>query len=95
MTVAPGVRRRVHVTADRVQVSRRRSQGSEQTVWTSPTAFTSVAVERASEHETRVHLRLSNRVLNVGQSLGPKERSSFAEALQRAILSARAERYAP
>ena len=86
---------RVHVTADRVQVSHRHAPGREQTVWTSPTAFTRVAVERTGEHEARVRLRLSNRAMNVGASLSPHERSSFAEALQQAITNARSERYAP
>ena len=85
---------RVHVTADRVRVSRRPPQGREQTVWTSPTAFTRVSVEQAGEHETQVRLRLSNRALSVGASLSPQERSSFAEALQHAIRNARSERYA-
>ena len=85
---------RVQVTADRVQVSYRRAQGGEHTVWSSPTAFTRVAVERAGEREARVRLRLSNRALSVGGSLGPKERASFAQALERAINAARAERYA-
>ena len=85
---------RVHVTADRVQVSHRHPQGREQTVWSSPTAFTRVAVERVGEHESRVRLRLSGRMLSVGASLSPEERSSFAEALKQAIRLARSERYA-
>ena len=85
---------RVHVTADRVQVSHRAPKGREQTVWSSPTAFTRVLVEQVGEHDARVRLRLSNRMLNLGASLSPEERSSFAEALQRAIRSARSERYA-
>jgi uncharacterized membrane protein len=85
---------RVHVTADRVRVSRRPPKGREQTVWSSPTAFTRVLVEQVGEHDAQVRLRLSNRMLSVGASLSPEERSSFAEALQRAIRSARSERYA-
>ena len=85
---------RVRVTAERVQVSHRRSKGPEQTVWSSPTAFTRVALERAGEPESRVHLSLSGRTLSLGASLSPAERSSFAEALERAIRSARSERYA-
>ena len=84
---------RVHVTADRVQVSHRQAPGREHTVWTSPTAFTRVAVERVGEHESRVRLRLSGRFMCVGASLGPEERSGFAEALQQAIRKARLERY--
>ncbi len=86
---------RVQVTAERVQVSHRRPEGREQTVWTSPTAFTRVALERAGEHEACVRLRLSNRTHRVGASLSPAERPGFADALERAIRSARSERYAP
>ncbi len=85
---------RVHVTADRVQVSHRPPKGREQTVWSSPTAFTRVLVEQAGEHDARVRLRLSNRMLSIGGGLSPEERSSFAAALERAIRSARSERYA-
>ena len=86
---------RVRVTAEKVQVSHRRPQGPEQTVWTSPTAFTRVALDSAGEHESRVRLRLSGRTHSVGASLSPAERSSFAAALERAIRAARTERYAP
>ena len=86
---------RVHVTADRVQVSHCHPQGREHTVWSSPTAFTRVAVERAGEHETRVRLRLSGRTLSLGASLSPQERCTFAEALEHAIRSARSARYVP
>ncbi len=85
---------RVQVTADHVQVSHRPPKGREQTVWSSPTAFTRVSVDQVGEHDARVRLQLSNRVLSVGASLSPEERSNFAEALQRAIRSARSERYA-
>lgn len=84
---------RVQVSADRVEVTHHRPPAPERTVWSSPTAFTRVAVERAGEHESRIHLRLSQRSLSVGASLSPEERSSFAAALQAAILDARAERY--
>ena len=83
---------RVHVTAERVQVSHRLAEGSERTVWSSPTAFTRVALEQAGEPEARVRLSLSGRAFSVGSSLSPDERSGFAEALERAICSARAER---
>ncbi len=84
---------RVHVTADRVQVSYRHAPGREHTVWSSPTAFTRVAVERVGERESRIRLRLSGRFMSVGGNLGPEERSGFAEALQQAIRRARSERY--
>jgi uncharacterized membrane protein len=62
-------------------------------VWRSPTAFTRVALERAGEHEARVRLMMSQKSLSVGGALSPEEREGFADALQRAIRSARAERY--
>ncbi len=83
---------RVQVSAELVRVLRR-DRGLERTVWSSPTAFTRVSVENAGEHEARVRLRLSDRMLSVGASLSPNERTDFGSALERAILSARAERW--
>lgn len=83
---------RVQVTADHVRVTRR-ARGREQTVWTSPTAFTRVSVDSRAR-ETQVRLRLSNRALSVGASLGPKERTAFAAKLEAAIRAARLERHA-
>jgi uncharacterized membrane protein len=85
---------RVQVSADRVEVTRQRPPAAEETVWSSPTAFTRVAVERTGEHDARVRLHLSRQAMNVGASLSPQERSSFGEALRQAISDARAERYA-
>jgi uncharacterized membrane protein len=83
---------RVQVSADHVRVLRR-DRGAEREVWSSPTAFTRVSVDHAGEHEALVRLRLSGRSLAVGMSLSPDERSDFGSALERAILSARSERY--
>jgi uncharacterized membrane protein len=87
-----GLTERVQVCAEHVKVWRG-MKGRERTVWASPTAFTRVAVEQAGEHEARVSLRLSGRSLAVGASLSPEERTDFGSALERAILSARAERH--
>jgi uncharacterized membrane protein len=84
---------RVQVSADRVEVRRHRPPAAQRTVWSSPTAFTRVAVERGGEHDARVNLQLSRRSLAVGQSLSPEERESFGEALSQAIACARAERH--
>jgi uncharacterized membrane protein len=81
---------RVRVSATSVEVVRR-----DVTVWSSPTAFTTVALEDADDHHARVELRLSGRSLTVGDRLSPLERGAFADALQRAIAAARAERYNP
>jgi uncharacterized membrane protein len=83
---------RVQVSADEVRVmhefgARRR------TVWRSPTAFTRVELEGADE-DARVRLTLSGRSLILARQLSPGERSVFGRALQDAIRSARAERYA-
>jgi uncharacterized membrane protein len=76
---------RVRVSAETVQVLRR-----NQTVWSSPTAFTQVAAL-----EKAVELRLSGRRVDVARVLSPRERTAFAEALERAIAAAKRERYAP
>ncbi|MDR3509133.1 MAG: DUF2244 domain-containing protein [Caulobacteraceae bacterium] len=89
---AAGQAERVQVCADHVRVLHEIGRHSR-TVWTSPTAFTRVAVEAPGEHETRVQLRLSGRSLTVGHALSPMERADFAAALDQAIRSARAERY--
>ncbi len=83
---------RVQVTADQVRVLRQ-ARGRERTVWTSPTAFTRVCVDRRGEHEAHVRLQLSNRAMSVGASLGAKERAAFAVRLEGAIRAARSERY--
>ncbi|HLK26581.1 MAG TPA: DUF2244 domain-containing protein [Caulobacteraceae bacterium] len=83
---------RVRVSAEEVQVAYE-AMGRSRTVWRSPTAFTAVALEPAGRHEARVRLRLSGRRLTVARALSPRERGEFADALERAIRSARAERY--
>lgn len=83
---------RVQVSAEQVVVLRE-SSGRRRRVWSSPTAFTRVAVEKAGEHERRVRIRLSNKALTVARALSPEERTAFAEALEGAIRRARAERY--
>jgi uncharacterized membrane protein len=83
---------RVQVSAEEVRVAYE-AAGRSRTVWRSPTAFTAVAVELAGKPEARVRLRLSGRRLTIGRALSPKERGDFAAALERAIASARAERY--
>lgn len=82
---------RVRVTADEVHVTH--EIGSHRrTVWRSPTAFTRVAIEAPTTHETRVSLRVSGKAVTVGHALSPGERAAFGEALERAIVRARAER---
>ena len=87
-----GLFERVQVSAAEVRVLHQAGARSR-TVWTSPTAFTRVAVEQPGEPEARIRLCLSGRALTVARALSPPEREDFAEALQRAIREANAERY--
>ena len=87
-----GQAERVQVTADEVSVAHEWSRG-RRTVWRSPTAFTRVLVEAPTVHDTRVRLAMSGRALTIGHALSPGERSGLAEALERAITAARAERH--
>lgn len=83
---------RVRVTAEAIEVSHEAGR-LRRTVWRSPTAFTQVAIEAPTTHETRVRLQLSGKTVAVGEALSPVERAAFGEALQRAIRRARNERH--
>jgi uncharacterized membrane protein len=83
---------RVQVTADQVRVLRD-TRGGPRTVWTSPTAFTRVDLDRTGRHGAQVQLRLSGRSLAIAKALGPKERAALADALGEAIRLARTERH--
>jgi uncharacterized membrane protein len=85
-------RERVQVSADEVRVVHEVG-AQKRTVWRSPTAFTRVEVEAKGQPEVRVMLALSRRRLVVAGQVSPQERTVFADALQAAIRSARAERY--
>lgn len=74
---------RVRVTSDTVEVLR-----GDETVWSSPTAFT-----RVEPYETAVRLAVSRRRTSVAKALSPEERTAFARALDDAIRAARRERY--
>jgi uncharacterized membrane protein len=87
-----GLAERVQVSAQEVRVLHEAGR-RRRTVWISPTAFTRVDVEHPGEPETRIKLRLSNRAVIVAHALSPLERARFAEALEAAIRTARAERY--
>ena len=87
-----GQAERVRVTAEEVSVAHEWSRG-RRTVWRSPTAFTRVVVEAPTTHEARVRLAMSGRSLTIGHALIPGERAGLAEAVERAILAARAERH--
>jgi len=83
---------RVQVTHDEVRVLRG-AGGRAIVLWTSPTAFTKLEVDRADGLVTHVRLRLRRRVFALAHALGPAERADFATKLQAAMRSALAERY--
>jgi uncharacterized membrane protein len=85
-------RERVQVSADEVRVVHEVG-AQKRTVWRSPTAFTRVEVEAKGQPELRITLALSRRRLVVAGQVSPQERADFADALEAAIRSARAERY--
>jgi uncharacterized membrane protein len=82
---------RVQISAQEVRVLHQFGRQAR-TVWTSPTAFTRVALDGAGEHHSRVRLQLSNRAVIVGAALSPPERGDLAAALEAAIRKARAAR---
>ena len=86
------MRERVVVTADQVQVLRERA-GASRPVWSSPTAFTRVDLDRTGRHGAQLRLALSGKRLRIGQALGPRQLQDLAEAIEAAIRSARAERH--
>lgn len=85
---------RVRVSADLVEVSRE-ADGKAQILWSSPTAFTQVSFDPDERRGPVLRLKRAGRALILANSLGPAERTDFAEALDQAIRRARAERYAP
>jgi len=82
---------RVQISASEVKVLHQYG-GRARTVWTSPTAFTKVALDGAGEHHARVRLHLSGRAVIIGAALSPPERDDLAAALEAAIKKARLER---
>jgi uncharacterized membrane protein len=82
------VAERVQVTAAEVRILHQAGSRSR-TVWVSPTALTRVAVEAPGAHEVRVRLQLPDRAVTIASALSPGERAAFAEALRRAIVTAR------
>ena len=85
---------RVQVTSDQVRVLREHGDSAD-VLWTSPTAFTRVALEPSGRYGLQVSLRLSGKRLAIGAALSPQEREGLARAVDDAIRRARAERHAP
>jgi uncharacterized membrane protein len=88
-----GRRERVRVTPEEVRVTSDR-RGAEKTLWTSPTAFTRLEVDRVEEGVAALRVRLSHRTLRIGSMLGPGELAVFSERLALALGAARAARHA-
>lgn len=85
-------RERVQVSADEITVLQELGQ-RRRVLWRSPTAFTRLQVDAPHKPEARVTLRLSGKSVVVAGQVSPQERMAFADALEAAIRSARAERY--
>jgi uncharacterized membrane protein len=85
---AAAERERVVVTAAEVNVVLETRRGVQR-VWTSPTAFTRVALLGDAESDCDLRLRLSDREIAVARALRRSERLDFAQALDRAIRRAR------
>lgn len=82
---------RVQVSAAEIRITHETPRWS-QLVWTSPTAFTRLALQVEDEIPVALHLRLSGRQVAIAQALSPRERAEFARALEAAIWQARRER---
>jgi uncharacterized membrane protein len=85
-------RERVQVSADEICVTHEIG-AQKRTIWRSPTAFTRLEVKDRGQPEVSVALLLSRRRLVLAGQISPQERTDFADALEAAIRSARAERY--
>ncbi|MBB4657979.1 DUF2244 domain-containing protein [Parvularcula dongshanensis] len=80
---------RIMLTEDALWVSRVLPSGHE-TRWRLDPWRARVRIDRPVRHETQLHLCQHGRTLIVGSFLSPKERGELAEALDRALLEARA-----
>jgi uncharacterized membrane protein len=95
VAIAFAVSRRAARRVERIQVSARevrvltQTPSGAHTIWSSPTAFTRVALIGEAEDETDLRLRLSGRELAVARSLSRRERLDFSAALDGAIVRAR------
>lgn len=83
---------RVQVDASEVRVVHETPKWSR-LVWSSPTAFTRIALEMDDDVPVALRLRLSGREVAVAQALSPRERAEFARALETAIWRARRARF--
>jgi uncharacterized membrane protein len=82
---------RIQVSASEVRVMLETGT-SARMVWSSPTAFTRVALIGEAEDATDLRLRLSQREVAVARALSRRERLDFSRALDGAIMRARTGR---
>jgi uncharacterized membrane protein len=82
---------RVQVSSTEIRITHETPKWT-QLVWSSPTAFTRIALEVEDEIPVALRLRLSGREVAVAQALSPRERAEFARALETAVWRARRER---
>ncbi len=78
----------VQVTPQEVRVARRHPNGRTQS-WSVSPYWARVHVERRGEHAVRVILRSHGEGAELGSFLSPREREDFADALSRALATAR------
>lgn len=81
----------IRVARDRILVHRQHPNGAVRH-YTLPTGWTKVTVHSAGKHDAVVELSTSGKRLIVGSFLSPAERPDLGEAIERAILKARAAR---
>ncbi len=84
-------RERVQVSATEVRVVLETPRGATM-LWTSPTAFTQVALVGEGDDKGELRLRLSGREFPLGRGLSRRERQSFSRSLDAAIDRARTGR---
>src|SRR3569833_3952322 len=83
---------RVRVSADEIRVTRERN-GVVDMLWISAPAFTRVELAHPGRHASRLRLWSKGAGLTLASAVSPAEREQFAEALERAVPAARAERW--
>jgi uncharacterized membrane protein len=79
----------IRVSRDRVLVHRQHPNGAVRH-YTLPTGWTRVIVHKPGLHDAAVELAASGQRLIVGAFLSPAERPDLGEAIERAIMQARA-----
>ncbi len=82
----------VQVTSDKLKIRHIDPNGKESKV-SLPTAFANVSLDQENDDNTYIHLSSSGKAYAIGKFLTPNERTAFVSSLNKALHSARAERY--